>query len=346
MIETFVQSVVQYGASDLHISAGRKPTVRVNGELIELSSAAPLTQEDVVKILIECVGEERTRKVVNKQEVDFSYVVGDLRLRGAAFVQSGNIAIAFRAITKVKTVAELNLPPQILQFAEARQGFFLVVGPVGQGKSTTMAALIEHINSTRKEHIMTIENPIEYLFDPKQSLIEQREVGSDTESFESAMNALFRQDANVLMIGEMRNAETIATAVTAAETGHLVFSTLHTNDAAQTINRIIDSFPAEQQNQIRSQLSTSLLGVYSQRLIPSLHGGRVAAYELMINNPAVSNLIREGRIHEINTVIETHKEDGMVDMNHSLLEHVRQGTISMDDAFKYSTNPEAMKSLS
>ncbi len=345
MIETLAQSIVQYGASDLHISAGKKPTVRVNGELIELTSSNPLTQEDIVKILIECIGEERARKVVNRQEADFSYVVGDMRLRGAAFVQSGNVSIAFRVLTKVKTVTELNLPPQIIQFAEARQGFFLVVGPVGQGKSTTMAALIEHINTTRKEHIMTIENPIEYVFEQKQCLIEQREVGSDTESFESAMNALFRQDANVLMIGEMRNAETISTAVTASETGHLVFSTLHTNDAAQTINRIIDSFPAEQQNQIRSQLSTCLLGVYSQRLIPSLHGGRVAAYELMINNPAVANLIREGRVHEINTVIETHKEAGMVDMNHSLLEHVRQGNISMDDAFKYSTNPEAMKSL-
>lgn len=346
MIEKFVQSVVEYGASDLHISAGHKPVVRVNGELIELSSAELVTQEDIVKLLVECIGEERTRMVVNRKEVDFSYVVGDLRLRGAAFVQSGNIAVAFRVITKVKTVTELNLPPQIIQFAEARQGFFLVVGPVGQGKSTTMAALIEHINTTRKEHIVTIEHPIEYMFEPKMSFIEQREVGSDTESFESAMNALFRQDANVLMIGEMRNSETIATAVTAAETGHLVFSTLHTNDAAQTINRIIDSFPAEQQNQIRSQLSTSLLGVYSQRLIPALHGGRVAAYELMINNPAVANLIREGRVHEINTVIETHKEEGMVDMNHSLLELVRQGQISMDDAFKYSTNPEAMKSLS
>jgi twitching motility protein PilT len=345
MMKDLVQLIISYGASDIHVSAGRKPIVRVNGELVEITTLAPLSQQDVVGILVECVGQEKAKAVVEKNELDFSYVSGTMRLRGAAFVQSGNIAIAFRALERVRTLAELGLPVQLQNFATARQGFFLVVGPVGQGKSTTMAAMIEHINQTRKEHIVTIENPIEYVFTPALSVIDQREVGTDTDSFESALSAMFRQDANVIMVGEMRNPETISTAVTAAETGHLVFSTLHTNTAAQTIDRIIDSFPANQQNQIRSQVSNSLLGIFSQRLVPSLQGGRVAAFELLINNPAVSNLIREGRVHEIDTVIETHHQDGMIDMNHSLLELVRQGSITMDDAIRYSTNPQAMKTL-
>lgn len=345
MIKELTSLISSYGASDLHICAGRKPAVRVNGELVEITTNPELTQQDVVKVLVECVGEEKARKVVNKQEIDFSFVVDNVRLRGAAFVESGNIAIAFRVLERVRTLAELGLPQELARFADARQGFFLIVGPVGQGKSTTMAALIDYINETRKEHIVTIENPIEYIFTPKQSIIDQREIGVDTESFESALDSVFRQDVNVIMVGEMRNAETMATAVTAAETGHLVFSTLHTNTAAQTVDRIIDSFPPNQQNQIRTQLSNSLLGILSQRLLPSLQGGRVAAFELLINTPAVGNLIREGRIHEIDTVIETHREEGMIDMNHSLLELVRQGSITMDDAVKYSTNPNAFKAL-
>jgi twitching motility protein PilT len=345
MIADLTQLLVTYGASDLHICSGRKPAVRVNGELVEITSMNPLSKEEVLKVLVECVGQDKARLVADHREIDFSYMVGTLRLRGAAFVQSGEIAIAFRSLERVKTLEELRLPNELTRFANARQGFFLVVGPVGQGKSTTMAAMIEYINSTRKEHIVTIEQPIEYVFEPKQSIIDQREVGVDTETFTSGLSSVFRQDANVIMIGEMRDAETISTAVTAAETGHLVFSTLHTNTASQTIDRIIDAFPANQQNQIRAQLSNSLLGIFSQRLVPSLQGSRVAAYELLINSPAVSNLIREGRVHEIDTVIETHREEGMIDMNHSLLELVRQGAITMDDAMKYSTNPEAMKAL-
>jgi twitching motility protein PilT len=215
--------------------------------------------------------------------------------------------------------------PQILEtFTRKTQGFFLVVGPVGQGKSTTLASMIDIINGERLEHILTIEDPIEYLYEPKKSIIDQREVRLDTEDFHTALVSMFREDINVVLIGEMRGLETISTAVTASETGHLVFSTLHTNNAPQTIERIIDSFPADQQQQIRMQLAGSLTGIFSQRLVPRVAGGLIPAYELLINNSAVSNLIRENRTHEINTVIETGAQLGMVDMNRSLAELVRK----------------------
>ncbi len=243
----------------------------------------------------------------------------------------------------IRTIEELRLPPILTSFAEKKQGFFLVVGPVGQGKTTTLASLIEMINQTRAEHIITIEDPIEYVYEQKKSIIDQREVGIDTGSFEHALLSALRQDVDVLMIGEMRGHETMAAAVTAAETGHLVFATLHTNNAAQTIDRIIDSFPANQQDQIRIQLSGSLLGIFSQRLIPRISGGLVPAYELLIANNAVSNLIREKRTHEINTVIETGMEEGMIDMSRSLAELVRQGEITVENAYLHSTNPKVLE---
>jgi twitching motility protein PilT len=246
---------------------------------------------------------------------------------------------------KIKTLEELNLPPILETFTRNKQGFFLVVGPVGQGKSTTLAAMIEMINNERLEHILTIEDPIEYQYEAKKSIIDQREVGIDTEDFHTALISMFREDINVCLIGEMRGLETISTAVTAAETGHLVFSTLHTNNAAQTIERIIDSFPSDQQSQIRMQLSGSLTGIFSQRLIPRISGGLVPAYELLINNSAVSNLIRERRTHEINTVIETGSQLGMIDMNRSLAELVRAGEITIENAYRYSLNPKILEKL-
>jgi twitching motility protein PilT len=256
------------------------------------------------------------------------------------------MGIALRLIPNViRTLAELNLPPILQSFTQRPQGFFLCVGPVGQGKSTTLAALVNHINQTRTDHIVTIEDPIEYVFTEDKALIDQREVGIDTESFETALTAAFREDVDVIMVGEMRSYETIATAVTAAETGHLVYSTLHTNDAAQTINRIIDTFPGDQQSQIRTQLASSLIAIFSQRLIPHIAGGLVPAYELLINNSAVSNLIRENRIHEINSVIETGLEQGMIDMNRSLLRLVQNGDITVENAFTYSTNPKGLERL-
>jgi len=246
---------------------------------------------------------------------------------------------------KIRSLEELGLPPWLANFAKKQQGFFLVVGPVGQGKTTTLAALIELINTERTEHIVTIEDPIEYLFTQKKSMIEQREVKIDTKDFPTALRSAFRQDIDVIMIGEMRGIETMSAAVTAAETGHLVFSTLHTNDAAQTIDRIIDSFPAEQQQQIRLQLAGSLLGIFSQRLVPRISGGLIPAFELLIKNTAVANLIRERRTHEINTVIETSSDQGMIDMNRSLAELVRRGEITAESAFSRSLDPKILERL-
>ncbi len=280
-------------------------------------------------------------------DLDFSYLSSNgVRLRGNAYVEQGSPAVAFRRVPIVRTITELGLPDKIREFALSKQGFFLVVGPMGQGKSTTMAAMIETINQDRAAHIVTIEDPIEFSFENKKSIIDQREVGVDTDSFEAAMNSVFREDVNVIMIGEMRNPETISAAVTAAETGHFVISTLHTNTAAQTIDRIIDSFPGSQQEQIRMQLAASLVGIISQRLIPKIGGGRVLAYELLIATPALANLIREKRTHEIPVLIETGMDHGMVDMNRMLLDLVDRDIIAYGTAIEYSPNPDALRRVS
>jgi len=256
------------------------------------------------------------------------------------------MGVALRLIPNViRTLDELNLPVILDSFTQRSQGFFLCVGPVGQGKSTTLASMVNQINKTRAEHIVTIEDPIEYVYDEEKSLIDQREVGIDTKDFETALTAALRQDVDVILVGEMRNTETISAAVTAAETGHLVYSTLHTNDAAQTINRIVDSFPPGQQDQIRIQLASSLIAIFSQRLIPHIAGGLVPAYELLINNTAVSNLIRENRIYEIPSVIETGLEQGMIDMNRSLARLVQNGDITVETAFTYAINPKGLERL-
>jgi twitching motility protein PilT len=281
------------------------------------------------------------------KEIDFSYSYKDVaRFRGNGFFQQGSVSFAFRLIPKrIKTLEELNLPPILETFTQKQQGFFLVVGPVGHGKSTTLASMIEKINESRPEHIVTIEDPIEYIYQQKKSVIDQREVRIDTHDFSSALRSVFREDVDVILIGEMRGVDTIATAVTAAETGHLVFSTLHTNTAAQTINRIIDSFPGGQQDQIRIQLASTLTGIFSQRLIPRISGGLIPAYELLISNTAVSNLIREKRVHEINTLIETGSENEMIDMNRSLADLVRRGEITAENAFNFSPNPKILERL-
>lgn len=339
-----IDTLIKEGGSDLHISAGNPPVIRVSGSLIPLSSKEVLTGEATLGIISALLDEEQKAEFLKNQEVDFSYEYKDVRLRGNGFFQRGSVSIALRLIPKqIKTLEELGLPPKLADFAARKQGFFLVVGPVGQGKSTTLASLIEMINNERAEHIVTIENPIEYVFEQKKSIIDQREVRIDTKDFATALTSVFRQDVDVIMIGEMRGPETMAAAVTAAETGHLVFSTLHTNNAAQTIDRIIDTFPGAQQDQIRIQLSVSLAGIFSQRLIPRVSGDLIPAYELLINNKAVANLIREKRTHEINTVIETGSEEGMVDMNRSLADLVRRGEITIEDAHQHSLNPQILE---
>jgi len=347
-LDELIELVISENGSDLHFAVGAHPTIRVAGSLIPLLKKPILTDEDAlgfIRVLL--ADDELEKRFLAKKEIDFSYAyrIG-VRFRGNGYFQRGGISIALRYIPNViQSLKDLNLPPILESFAARPQGFFLAVGPVGQGKTTTLAALVNLINETRAEHIVTIEDPIEYIYEPKKSLIDQREVRIDTEDFHTALHSIFRQDVDVIMVGEMRNPETIATAVTAAETGHLVLSTLHTNNAAQTIDRIIDTFPAAQQDQIRVQLAGSLAGIFSQRLVPRIAGGLIPAYELLINTNAVANLIRERRTHEINTVIETGSEHGMLEMNRSLVDLVHRGEITIENAYAYSTNPKGLERL-
>lgn len=346
-LEDLIEIIINEKGSDIHLSVGAHPIIRVDGSLIPLMKKPVLTNADALGFVRALLTKEQEDKFLELHEVDFSFAAKDgVRFRGNGFYQRGSISIALRHISNViRTFEELSLPPVLETFIQRPQGFFLCVGPVGQGKSTTLAAMVERINQTRSEHIVTIEDPVEYIFEPKMSLIDQREVRVDTVDFYTGLHSAFRQDVDVIMVGEMRGQETIATAVTAAETGHLVLSTLHTNNAAQTIDRIIDTFPAGQQDQIRVQLSSSLTAIFSQRLIPSIAGGLVPAYELLINNSAVSNLIRERRTHEIQTVIETGMELGMIDMNRTLVELVQKGIITVENAFSHSTNPAGLERL-
>ena len=340
-----LDTVVKEGGSDLHLSVGSNPIIRVSGSLVPLVQEKILTREDTEAMLKEILPEGRWSDFVRDQAVDFSFEHKDSnRFRINGYVVQGGITIAMRLIPRsIRSFTSLNLPPVLEVFTQRTQGFFLCVGPIGQGKSTTLAAIIDRINETRAEHIVTIEDPVEYIFEQKKSLIHQREVKIDTPDFHSALQAAFREDVNVIMVGEMRDQETISSAVTAAETGHLVLSTLHTNNAAQTIDRIIDMFPSNQQGQIRVQLAGSLAGVFSQRLVPRIAGGLIPAYELLINNSAVSNLIREGRTHEITTVIQTSSQEGMIDMDRSLAELVRRGEVTIEHAFERAIDPKTFE---
>ena len=356
-LNELIKTVIDEGGSDLHISEGRHPTIRVSGFLITLVKKDVFSKEDTYGIIKELLIPANKELFLKNKEIDFSYdYSGDgasesagkkgARFRGNGYFQQGSVSVALRLIPKkIRTIGELNLPPILESFTQKQQGFFLVVGPVGHGKTTTLASLVETINESRAEHIITIEDPIEYIYEQKRSIIDQREIRVDTEDFPTALKSVFREDVDVVLIGEMRETETISTAVTAAETGHLVFSTLHTNNAAQTIDRIIDSFPAAQQDQIRIQLAGSLAGIFSQRLIPRISGGLIPAYELLINNNAVQNLIREKRTHEINTVIETGSQDGMIDMNRSLADLARRGEITIENAYLHSLNSKVLEKL-
>lgn len=345
--EKLLGEVVTGGASDLHISVGRKPQLRVDGSLVTMQDQPVITKEMGDSFLSLILTPEQSKRFHEEKELDFSYALDNVgRFRVNVFLQRGQLAAALRLIPdKIKTLDELGHPSILHNILKVSQGFFLVVGPSGQGKSTTLAAMIDEINHSRKDHVLTIEDPIEYLFEDDKSIVDQREVGQDTKSFNTALRSILRQDPDVIMVGEMRDPETMSAAITAAETGHLVFSTLHTNNASQTIDRIIDSFPSDQQNQIRTQLSGTLLGVLSKRLIPKIDGGRIAVFELLIANAAVRNLIRENKVHQIDLVIETSAEAGMISLNRSLANAVKAGDISLESAETYSLNPAELRML-
>jgi twitching motility protein PilT len=346
-LEELLSLTVREQASDLHLSTGHFPTLRISSRLTPLVKKKKLSPEDSKNLAFELMTEDQRQRFLQEKEIDFSYNFKEnARFRINIFFQKGNISCALRLIpARVPTIEELNLPPLLHGWTRPSQGFILITGPSGHGKSTTLAALIDEINHTRTDHIITIEDPIEYVFEDDRCIIDQREVYQDTFSFAKALKATFRQDPDVIMVGEMRDPETMAIAITAAETGHLVFATLHTNSASQSIHRVVDSFPPEQQAQVRAQLSGSLLGVISQRLLPRTRGGLIPACEIMISTPAVANLIRENKIHEIPLVIETSAEVGMVSLNRQLANLIRAKEITLENALSYSLDPSELLKL-
>jgi len=346
-LEELLSATAQQGATDLHLSPGHYPTLRIDSRLIMLSNQKILDKETLEGLVFALLGEERKARFLSEKELDFSYELeGKNRFRVDAYQTKGGLAASLRLIpNEVKTIDELNLPPIIKIFSKLSQGFVLVVGPNGHGKSTTLAAIIDIINKERAEKIVTIEDPIEYLFSPDKSIIDQREVYQDTFSFHRALRSTFRQNANVIMVGEVRDYETMSAVVTAAETGHLVMTSLHTNSASQTIERIIDSFPPNQELQIRNQLANTISGIISQRLIPRIKGGLIPAVEVMIATPAIRTLIRDNRPRQMDMVIETSQDIGMISMERSLADLVRRKEISWERAEFYSQNPKELKNL-
>jgi len=340
--------VLQRNASDLHLVAGKPPTLRVDSSLVELKNYDVLSGNVIagmIDVLLD--NDDKRKQYRDEKEIDFSFNFKDnVRFRVNAYLQKGYSAAALRVVpNKIKTFEELNLPSQLKEFTKTPQGLLLVCGPTGHGKSTTLAAMIDMINHESAQNIVTIEDPIEYVYTQDKSLINQREVGQDTKSFARALRSILREDANVVLVGEMRDLESISTTITVAETGHLVFATLHTNDAAQSIDRIIDVFPAYQQNQVRLQLSNVLLGVVSQRLLPRVGGGRVPALEIMTMNTAVSNIIREGKTHQLPNTIHTSTSSGMISMDRYLAELVRSNQVRLEDAQKYVTDASLFEAL-
>lgn len=346
-ISELLEEAIKRDATDIHISAGRPPILRIDGKLIPLEKKEVLDVEHAKELALSILTPAQQEKFWAYKDLDLSFTYKDkARFRVNVYQQMNHVSAAFRLIpTKIRSIEELNLPPILHNFTKASQGFFLVVGPSGHGKSTALAALIDEINHSRQDHIITIEDPIEYVYPQDKCIIDQREVGTDVQDFHRGLRSMFREDADVVLIGEMRDPETISTAITAAETGHLIFSTLHTNTAAQTIDRIIDSFPPHQQSQIRVQLAATLLGILSRRLIPCLKGGLINAVELLIVNSAVRNLIREGKTHQIDMVIETSLEEGMISLNRSLADLVEREIISFENAELYSNNPSELRML-
>jgi len=333
-IELLLEEVVKKKASDLHLQVGLPPMLRVDGALIAVNGADPLTEETVELLIFAILDEDQKQILLKDKEFDFSFAFGDLgRFRVNAFHERGNLAAALRLIpNEILSIEQLGLPPIVNKFADYPRGLVLVTGPTGSGKSTTLAALTHKINNERAAHIITIEDPIEYTHKSKKSVIVQREVHYDTYSFSAALRSSLREDPDVVLIGEMRDLETISSAITIAETGHLVLATLHTNSASQSIDRMVDVFPPHQQPQIRSQLANILMAICSQRLMPAIGGGRIAAAEILIATPAVRNIIREGKSHQLEAVIQTGAEHGMQSMDKTLVSLIHSGTITYDEA--------------
>ena len=340
-IDHLLRTLWEHKGSDLLLIAGALPTVRIDGELRPIGGQEPLSAEGVDGLIRSMLGEELSAKLNEEREIDFSFGwEWQARFRGNAFHQRGSLGLALRLIPReIPTFDDLGIPATVQQLATSPQGLILVTGPTGSGKSTTLASLIRFISESRACHILTIEDPIEYAHIHGRSIITQREVGTDSESFPRALRSALREDPDVLLVGEMRDPESIETALTISETGHLVLATLHTNDTSQAIDRIIDVFPAERQSQIRVQLGGALLGVVAQRLIPRVGGGRVAAFELLVVNTAIRNLIREGKTEQIRNAITTGQRTGMQTLEMSLNQLVAQGVVAHEHAIAASSNP-------
>lgn len=345
-IEEILKTAKEAGASDVHLTVGIPPKMRVNGNLITMDYPR-LLPADTLEVLLNIMTESQREKFEEKGEYDLSFSIADMgRYRVNAYKQRGSVALALRLVeTTVKSPKELGVPDSVIDLYQRKRGLILVTGPTGSGKSTTLASIIDKINNNRDAHVITLEDPIEYLHQHKLSMVNQREIGLDSGSYANALRAALREDPDVILVGEMRDYETISTAITAAETGHLVMSTLHTVDAASTVDRIIDTFPSHQQQQIRVQLSSVLVCVISQTLVPNItEDGRVAAFEVMHANAAVKNLIREGKTHQLPSVIQTSKREGMCTMDDYLLQLYMSRKISKENCIQYAQHPDKMAS--
>ena len=345
-MKQLLEEMVHRDATDLHISAGSPPLFRIDGVLVP-SNYDVLTKEEAQQLVYSVMTEEQKKKLEEEWEVDFSFgITGLSRFRANAFKQRGSVSIAIRTIPyKIRSFEELGLPPVVEEFASRQKGLVLVTGPTGHGKSTTLASIIEKINNERRCHILTIEDPIEYLFANKKAYITQRQVESDTKSFARALKYALRQDPDVVMIGEMRDLETIAAALTISETGHLTLATLHTNSAVESVNRIIDVFPPHQQQQVRTQLAFVILGIITQALLPKIGGGRVLACEVLVATPAVRAMIRDNKVHQIYSLMQAGQKYGMQTMNQSLYKLYMQRKITLETALSFSRDPEELERM-